>query len=203
MTQTGVTLLQNGSGGLLDTLTGIIADALTKLVADIVAALPTILAGLLFLTMAAVGLRIVQRLLRYSLARTLPNEPLVYRQFVVAVVIVFLWFGVGLSFLSVVGLEGIAASLGSAAGFLALGVSYALSNVIADVVAGVYLLRDEDFMPGDRVDIDGTVGTVRSIELRKTRLAVNDGQDTMVRNNAEIEQEWTKLDDETSSNEAL
>ncbi len=201
--QTDVPLLQNAPGGLLETLGDILTAALTKLVADIVAALPTILGGLLFLALAAVGMRIVKRLLRYSLARTLPNEPLVYRQFIVAIVMVFLWFGVGLSVLSVLGLEGIAASLGSAAGFLALGVSYALSNVIADVVAGVYLLRDEDFMPGDRVDIGGTVGTVRSIELRKTRLAVNDGQDTMVRNNAEIEQEWTKLDDESHSNEAL
>lgn len=86
--------------------------------------------------------------------------------------LVFLCFGVGLSFLSIVGLTAIAASLGTATGFLALGVSYALSGMLADAVAGVYLLRDPDFMPGDRVD-----------------------EDTMVRGNAEIEKKWTKLDD--------
>jgi small-conductance mechanosensitive channel len=181
----------------LESLLGVITQALDKLVGDIAAALPRILAGIVFLIIAATAIKLVKHLLAFSLTRMFPNEPRVYRQFIVAIVMLFLWFGVGLSFLSVVGLEQIAASLGSAAGFLALGVSYALSNVIADVVAGVYLLRDEDFMPGDQVDIGGTVGVVQSIELRKTRLTVNDGDDTMVRNNAEIEKKWTKLDDDT------
>ena len=188
---------------LLRGLFGVITEALNRLVGDIAAALPRILAGIIFLVIAATAIKVVKKLLAFSLRRAFPNEPRVYRQFIVAIVMVFLWFGVGLSFLSVVGLEQIAASLGSAAGFLALGVSYALSNVIADVVAGVYLLRDEDFMPGDRVDIGGTVGTVQSIELRKTRLTVNDGEDTMVRNNAEIEKKWTKLDDDTTADDGF
>jgi small-conductance mechanosensitive channel len=194
MTQAAV-LLQSGVSGLFDTLVSITSNAVGKLVSDVVAALPRILAGIIFLVIAALAIKLIRVVLGYFLSRTFPNEPTVYRQFIVAIVMLFLWFGVGLSFLSVVGMEQIAASLGSAAGFLALGVSYALSNVIADVVAGVYLLRDEDFMPGDRVDIGGTVGTVQSIELRKTRLTVNDGEDTMVRNNTEIEKKWTKLDD--------
>ncbi|MEF8859733.1 MAG: mechanosensitive ion channel domain-containing protein [Halolamina sp.] len=194
MTQAAV-VLQSGVSGLFDTLVSITSNAVGKLVSDVVAALPRILAGIIFLIIAALGIKLIRVVLGYFLSRTFPNEPTVYRQFIVAIVMLFLWFGVGLSFLAVVGMEQIAASLGSAAGFLALGVSYALSNVIADVVAGVYLLRDEDFMPGDRVDIGGTVGTVQSIELRKTRLTVNDGEDTMVRNNTEIEKKWTKLDD--------
>lgn len=188
-------VLQSGAGGPLDTLVSLVSNALGTLASDVVAALPRILAGVIFLIVAAVGIKLIKAALGAFLARAFPDEPKVYRQFIVAIVMLFLWFGAGLSFLSVVGMEQIAASLGSAAGFLALGVSYALSNVIADVVAGVYLLRDEDFMPGDRVDIGGTVGTVQSIELRKTRLTVNDGEDTMVRNNAEIEKKWTKLDD--------
>ena len=181
--------------GPLETFTAVVTEALNKLGADIANTLPRLLAGLIFLIIAAAGVRLIRYGLTFSLERAFADEPRVYRQFIVAVVMLFLWFGVGLSFLSVVGLEQIAASLGSAAGFLALGVSYALSSVIADVVAGVYLLRDEDFMPGDEVDIGGTVGTVKSIELRKTRLSVNEGEDTMVRNNAEIEKKWTKLDD--------
>jgi small-conductance mechanosensitive channel len=62
--------------------------------------------------------------------------------------------------------------------------------MIADAVAGVYLLRDPDFNPGYEVDIGGTVGEVKAIELRKTRLDV-DG-DTVVRGNAEIEKKWTR-----------
>jgi small-conductance mechanosensitive channel len=123
----------------------------------------------------------------------IPEESGVYRQFLSTVVAVFLWFGVGLSFLTIVGLGEIAAALGTASGFLALGVSYALSGMIADAVAGIYLLRDPDFNAGDRVTAAGVTGEIRAIELRKTRFEV-DG-DTVVRANADIEKQWTRVNE--------
>ncbi|WP_348610617.1 mechanosensitive ion channel domain-containing protein [Halobaculum rarum] len=178
---------------------GLVTEALNRFVADVSEALPDIIAGIVFLMIAGVGVKVIMTLVRAALRRTVPGESPVYRQFVATIVAVFLWFGVGLSFLSVVGLDGIATSLGTAAGFLALGVSYATSNMIADAVAGVYLLRDVDFNPGDTVDIGGTTGVVQSIELRKTRLTVDD--DTVVRGNAEIEKKWTKIGDTVTDQE--
>jgi small-conductance mechanosensitive channel len=157
----------------------------------LVAAIPTAVTGLVFLLLAALLVKVVLSLLGTVLARTIPGESAVYRQFVTTVVAVFLWFGVGLATLSVLGLEGIAASLGTAAGFFALGVSYATSEMIADAVAGVYLLRDPDFETGDTVRVGDMEGVVTSIELRKTRFTV-DG-DTVVRGNAEIESRWTRV----------
>jgi small-conductance mechanosensitive channel len=174
---------------------GIVTDTIDTLMDDFAASLPRLIAGVLFVVVAAVCIKLLMVAVRSGLRRTLGGESPVYRQFLATVLLVFLWFGVALSFLSIVGLEVIAASLGTATGFLALGVSYALSGMIADAVAGVYLLRDPDFNPGDSVDVGGTVGTVESIELRKTRLAV-DG-DTVVRANADIEKQWTKLGDGT------
>jgi small-conductance mechanosensitive channel len=171
--------------------TGVVRTAITEFLDGVGAALPDLFAGLVFLALAAVVVKLVMAVVRWTLGRALPGQSPVYRQFVATVVLVFLWFGVALSFLSIVGLEVIAASLGTATGFLALGVSYALSGMIADAVAGVYLLRDPDFMPGDTVDVGGTVGEVRAIELRKTRLDVEG--DTVVRANAEIEKKWTKV----------
>jgi len=113
--------------------------------------------------------------------------------FVVTVVAGFLWFGVILSFLSIVGLPLIAASLGTATGFVALGVAYALSGMIEDAVAGMYLLRDPDFSPGDTVTAADVTGEVLAIELRKTRIAV-DGS-TVVKANGAIEKSWTKHDE--------
>jgi len=173
---------------------GVVRQALDQFVRNIVDVLPDLLTGLVFLVLAYVLVRVVMFGVRVALRRTLPGESPVYRQFISTIILVFLWFGVILTFLSIVGLEGIATSLGTATGFLALGVSYALSGMIADAVAGVYLLRDPDFSQGDTVDIGGTVATVKAIELRKTRLTV--GNDTVVRANAEIEKKWTKVDDE-------
>jgi small-conductance mechanosensitive channel len=172
---------------------GIVQQALDRFIADIASALPDVLAGLVFLVVAYLAIRLLMYVVKTVLDGALRGEEPVYRQFVATVILVFLWFGAALSFLSIVGLDQIAAALGTATGFLALGVSYALSGMIADAVAGVYLLRDPDFMPGDTVDIGGTVGQVKSIELRKTRLTVEG--DTVVRANAEIEKKWTKLDD--------
>ncbi|MEF8842384.1 MAG: mechanosensitive ion channel domain-containing protein [Haloarculaceae archaeon] len=176
----------------LQSLTGIVRTALDAFVEDLTAAVPKILGGVVFLLIAYVLVRVLMFAVKRVLARTFADQP-VYRQFASVIVAVFLWFGVALSFLSIVGLDGIAASLGTATGFLALGVSYAMSGMIADAVAGIYLLRDPDFMPGDTVEAGGTEGTIESIELRKTRIAV--GEDTVVRGNAEIEKKWTKRND--------
>lgn len=176
---------------LLQSVSGAVRAALGTFLDSIVAALPRILAGVVFLAFAAVLVKLLMTVVRVLLRRSFPDESTVYRQFLATIVAVFLWFNVGLSFLAILGLDGIAQSLGTAAGFLALGIAYATSDMIADAVAGVYLLRDPDFNPGDRVDADGTVGTVESIELRKSRIAV--GEDTVVRANAEIESGWTKL----------
>ena len=177
----------------LQSLSDIVGRALDAFVDDLTAALPKIIAGVVFLVLAYVIVRSVMFVVRAVVRRTFRGDEPVYQQFVVTIVAVFLWFGVALSFLSIVGLDGIATSLGTATGFLALGVSYALSGMIADAVAGIYLLRDPDFMPGDTVESGGTEGTIKSIELRKTRISV--GEDTVVRGNAEIEKKWTKRND--------
>jgi len=170
-----------------------VGTVFSEMAGNVEAALPDILAGLVFLVVAGALVRLAQSLVRNALRRVFRQDP-IYAQFVSTIVGVFLWFGVALTFLTLVGLGQIALALGTASGFLALGVSYAVSGMIADAVSGVYLLRDPDFNPGDTVDVGGTVGTVQKIELRKTRLSVDDG--LMVRGNAEIEKKWTKVDSE-------
>jgi len=175
---------------MLPLQSGVVATAINEFVDGVVAALPRLISGLVFLALAIVGVKVIMLFVRAGLKRALPGESPVYRQFLATIVFAFLAFGVALSFLSIVGLGAIAASLGTATGFLALGLSYALSEMIADAVAGVYLLRDPDFMPGDTVEVGGTEGEVLAIELRKTRLSVEDG--TLVVGNGDIEEEWTK-----------
>jgi len=169
----------------------VLTRALDEFLRRLVEAIPTVVTGIVFLVLAAIFVKFVLAVLNAVLARTMGRQSPVYRQFLTTVVAVFLWFGVGLSTLSVVGLDGIAASLGTAAGFVALGVSYATSDMIADAVAGVYLLRDPDFETGDTVRVGDMTGVVQSIELRKTRFAV--AGDTVVRGNADIEARWTKV----------
>jgi small-conductance mechanosensitive channel len=183
--------LQSDAGDLIERA---IVGAVDSFADSVLGAVPKILSGILFLVFAAVLVKAVMWVVRWLLRRVVDDDDAdVYRQFVATVVTVFLWFGVALAFLSVVGLNEIAAALGTASGFLALGVSYALSEMIADAVAGVYLLRDPDFNPGDTVTAGDTTGTVERIELRKTRIDVEG--DTVVRANGEIEKRWTHIDE--------
>lgn len=102
------------------------------------------------------------------------------------------WFSVTLIVLGILGFNQIAASLGTAAGFVALGVSFALKNVLSDTVAGVYLAKDPDFNNGDTVEVDGVKGEVKDVGLRKSRVKMDDGNLRVI-NNTDVEKKWTLI----------
>lgn len=162
-----------------------------EFVDGLVGAVPAILSGALFLVFAYALIAVVKYSLRSVIGRLYPPEQQLIVDFVMLVVTSLLWFATALVFLRVVGMGEIAASLGTAAGFIALGVSYALSEMIEDTVAGIYLLRDPDFNPGDTVTTAGMTATVASIGLRKSRFTLDSG-DTAVRANRDVESNWTK-----------
>lgn len=170
-------------------LSELLETTLNEFLASVTAGIPSVLTGVVFLVLAAVVIKAAVAVVRVVLERVYPEQP-IYVQLGATLVGVFLWFGAILGFLSAVGLPEIAAALGTASGFLALGVSYALSGMLADAVAGIYLLRDPDFNPGDTVVAGDVEGVVQSIELRKTRF--RHGDDTIVHANADVEKKWTK-----------
>ena len=178
--------------GLIETASAALTRAITAVTDGFLEAFPRLVTALVFLTLAYVGIRIALRVVRAAFERIYPPEQALVGNLAVAVVGVFLWFGAGLVLLKILGMGEVAASLGTAAGFLALGVSYALSSMIEDTVAGVYLLRDPDFNPGDRVAVKSIHGEVRGIELRKSRLRTDDGE-TVVLANSDIEGEWRRF----------
>jgi small-conductance mechanosensitive channel len=165
--------------------------AVSQFLNGIVAALPRLLSGLVFLVLAYVVIRLVKLALRSTLDRIYPADQALVVDLVVTVASLFLWFGAGLTVLDIVGMGEIAASLGTATGFIALGVALALKEMIADTVAGVYLLRDPDFNEGDLVTTASVTGTIVTIDLRKTRIRSEEG-DLVVVANRDVEKRWTQ-----------
>jgi len=163
----------------------------SEFVADIVTVLPTLLSGFVFLTLAYIFIRLVRSVLGSVLGRLYADEQQLIVDLVVTVVSVFLWFGVGLTLFKIVGMDDVAASLGTATGFVALGVAFALKEMIADTVAGVYLLQDPDFNEGDLVTTASVTGTVTGIDLRKTRVRSEEG-DLVVLANRDVEKKWVQ-----------
>lgn len=191
----GRTLLASagaGTGMAVGLVARIVEQTLRELIEGFEAAVPRAVAGLVFAAVAYVAITVVLAVLRALLDRMYEERQALVVQLFVTVAGIFLWFGAALGFLKVVGMGQIAASLGTATGFVALGVAYALSDMIEDTVAGVYLLRDPDFEIGDRVEVDGMEGRISAIELRKSRFVLEDG-DTTVLANRDVEAGWTKL----------
>jgi len=176
--------------GALSAVDGVVRSVVAEFVGGIVDALPKLLSAVLFLVLAYLLIRVVLAVVRSVLDGIYPDEQELIVDLLVAVVGLFLWFGTALTTLDILGMGDIAASLGTAAGFIALGVSYALSNAIADVVAGVYLLRDRDFNIGDEVTTESTTGVVESIGLRKSRIETAEG-DIVVIANRNVDAGWT------------
>lgn len=168
-----------------------VRTAINEFLAGIVSALPKLAAGVVFLSLAYVSIRVLRSVLRSFLDRVYPTDEDLIVDLIVTVVTLFLWFGVGLTLLKIVGMEDIAASLGTATGFIALGVAFALKEMIADTVAGVYLLQDSDFNEGDYVTAASVTGTIVGIDLRKTRIRADDG-DLIVVANSDVEKKWVQ-----------
>ncbi len=160
----------------------------------IVTSLPRLLAALVFLVLAYLVIKVVLAVLRWSLGRVYPTDQQLVVDLLVTVAGLFMWFGAALAVLKIVGMGDVAASLGTATGFIALGVAFALKEMIADTVAGIYLLRDPDFNESDRVETASVTGEIVAIGLRKTRIRTDDGN-LVVLANRDVEKKWTQMDD--------
>jgi small-conductance mechanosensitive channel len=162
---------------------------LREFVDGIVTALPRIALGVLFLVLAYLVIRIVLAVVRGVLQAAYRAQNDLIVDLWVTIVGVFLWFGAVLALFNIVGLGEVAASLGTASGFIGLGIAFALKEMIADTVAGVHLPKDPDFNVGDVVETAGETGEVVEVGLRQTRLRNSEG-DLVVVSNAAVEKRW-------------
>lgn len=185
---------------LLEATGPTLESIINNFIAGIGKAVPRLLAGLVFLTLAHLFIKLVLTISRRILERTYPAKQHLIVDLIVTVIGVFLWFGAALALLKIVGLGDIATSLGTAAGFIGLGIAFALKEMIADTVAGVYLLQDPDFNEGDTVTTASVTGTVARVDLRKTRLRTAD--DLVVVSNRDVEKEWTNKSVGNTENES-
>ncbi|WP_267642761.1 mechanosensitive ion channel family protein [Haloarchaeobius amylolyticus] len=77
---------------------------------------------------------------------------------------------------TVAGFGVVLAAFATLAGALALAVGFAAQDLIANFVAGVFIIQDEPFEVGDWIEWDGNSGVVREIELRVTKLDTFDNE---------------------------
>lgn len=67
-------------------------------------------------------------------------------------------------------------------GALVLAVGFAAQDAVSNFVSGVFIVKDEPFEVGDKIEWDGNAGVVREIQLRVTKLDTVDNEQVTVPN---------------------
>lgn len=84
---------------------------------------------------------------------------------------------------TVAGFGVVLAAFATLAGALTLAIGFAAQDLIANFIAGVFIIQDEPFTVGDWVEWDGNSGEVREIQMRVTKLNTLDNELVTVPNN--------------------
>ena len=83
---------------------------------------------------------------------------------------------------TVAGFGIVLAAFATLAGALALAVGFAAQDLIANFVAGIFIIQDEPFTTGDWIEWNGNSGVVREIQMRVTKLDTFDNEVVTVPN---------------------
>jgi small-conductance mechanosensitive channel len=76
-------------------------------------------------------------------------------------------------------------------GAIGVGVGFGLQKVVSNLVSGVILLMDRSIKPGDVVEIDGTYGSVSTLNARYVSVLTRDGKEYLIPNEDLITQRVT------------
>lgn len=167
----------------------LVAELLESLAAAARDATPRLVLAALFLLVAALLVRLALGRLRPQLGLVAGNPA--QERFLEFVVRTVLWFGVSLIALALLGFEQLATALGTASGFLALGIAFGLREALSELIAGLYLIKDSQFVQGARVSTDGETGIIEHVGIRRTTLRSDETGHLMVIANNRIEPKWT------------
>lgn len=67
-------------------------------------------------------------------------------------------------------------------GGLSIGVGFGLQQIIANFISGILLLFEQSLRPGDIIDLDGQIGTVKQLSIRSTSILTNDNVEIIIPN---------------------
>ncbi len=79
-----------------------------------------------------------------------------------------IWFAAVIVILEILGIEGAIFTALAGAGVAGLAIGFAAKDTLSNLISGIFLYMDKTFNIGDVVEIDGNVGRVVDIHLRKT-----------------------------------
>ena len=131
------------------------------------------LKAILILIVAIIVIGFIRRFIRRYLSTTiLPSD---MQNLLRRTVVYILWFIAIMSIMAELNLEKILMPIIGASVFIGAAVALAVKNILADALAGVFLLLDRHFNIGDQIETMKYKGEIIDVTLRKTRVKIDDG----------------------------
>lgn len=131
------------------------------------------LKAILILVVAVIVIGFISRFIeRYLSTTILPSDT---QNLLRRTVVYILWFIAIMSIMAEMNLEKILMPIIGASVFIGAAVALAVKNILADALAGVFLLLDRHFNIGDQIETMKYKGEIIDVTLRKTRVKIDDG----------------------------
>jgi small-conductance mechanosensitive channel len=172
------------------TLNSTFAEHVVKTIQDIIHMLPGTLFDLLL------GVLIIEVLINVTrLAMKLLNVAPGLRGVWSGIIQTSLWIFLSIAILNDLGFSGVIYFFTGSIAALGLAMAAGGSTLVSDVVAGIFLARDQDFSVGDEI-IAGetpTMGLIESMDSRRVRLRDDKGVLHVIPNSVVERKEWMVL----------
>ena len=131
------------------------------------------LKAILILIVAFIIIGFISRFIRRFLSTTIlpPDTQNILRRTLTYI----LWFIAIMSIIAELNLENIFMPIMGMSVLAGAAVALAVKDILADALAGIYLLLDRHFNIGDQIETMKYKGEIIDVTLRKTRVKIDDG----------------------------
>lgn len=154
------------------------ATLLERMLIHIKNAVPSLIMAVVILIVGMLIVKIASGLLKKTLKKS--NIDGAARSFLVSLIRIILYMVVVIMILSVLNVP--MSSIITIFGAAGLAVSLALQNCLSNLCGGFIILFSKPFVAGDTIELDGSVGKVKSISILYTKISTFDGKTIFIPN---------------------
>lgn len=154
------------------------ATLLERMIIHIKNAVPSLIMAVVILVVGMLIVRLASSLAKKTLKKS--NIDGAARSFLVSLIRIILYMVVIIMVLSVLNVP--MSSIITIFGAAGLAVSLALQNCLSNLCGGFIILFSKPFVAGDTIELDGSVGKVKSISILYTKISTFDGKTIFIPN---------------------
>lgn len=154
------------------------SNIFTSMGEQITKALPSLIFALLMFVTGIVAARLIAHIVSKALKRSSIDNAA--RSFLISLIRIILYIVVLMMALTMLNVP--MSSIITVFGAAGLAISLALQNCLSNLCGGFIILFSKPFTAGDTVEVDGSVGTVKSISILYTKIITPDGKSVFIPN---------------------